>query len=196
MPAIPPTVVVLAGANGAGKTTAARNLLADTLRLVTFVNADVVAQGLSGFDPESMAMEAGRIMLGRLHALAEQRASFAFETTLAGRSYARWLRSLRVSGYTVHLVYFWLASSDLAVARVADRVSQGGHDIPEASIRQRYRHSLRNFFQLFRPVVNTWKVYDNTQAGLSQLVAHGDETGQETILIDAAWRQMRKDALT
>src|SRR5947209_8423764 len=156
-----PTLVVLAGPNGAGKTTSARTLLAETLQLMTFVNADVIAQGLSGFNPESMAMEAGRIMLERLHALAEQRASFAFETTLAGRSYARWLRSLRVTGYVVHLVYFWLASPDLAVARVAERVSQGGHNIPEATIRQRYRRSVQNFFQLFRPVVHTWKVFDN-----------------------------------
>jgi predicted ABC-type ATPase len=94
-----------------------------------------------------------------------------------------------------HLVYFWLASPDLAVARVAERVSQGGHNIPEATIRQRYRRSIQNFFQLFRPLVSTWKVYDNSQAGLPQLVAHGDETGQETILLDAAWQQMQKEAL-
>ncbi|MGH7221685.1 MAG: AAA family ATPase [Gemmataceae bacterium] len=187
-------MVVLAGVNGAGKTTAARTLLAETLRLMTFVNADVIAQGLSGFDPESMAMEAGRVMLQRLHALAEQRASFAFETTLAGRSYARWLRSLRGAGYGIHLVYFWLASPDLAVARVAERVSQGGHAIPEATIRQRYHRSVANFFQLFRPLVSTWKVYDNTQASLSQLVAHGDETGQETILLDVPWHEMQQEA--
>ncbi len=163
---------------------------------MTFVNADVIAQGLSGFDPESMAMEAGRIMLQRLHDLAEQRASFAFETTLAGRSYARWLRSLQATGYSAHLVYFWLASPDLAVARVEERVRQGGHDIPEATIRQRYHRSVQNFFQLFRPVVRTWTVYDNTQAGLPQLVAHGDQTGQETILLDPVWQQMQKEALS
>ncbi len=187
-----PSVVVLGGPNGAGKTTASRTLLAETLHLMTFVNADAIAQGLSGFHPESMAMEAGRIMLQRLHTLAEQRASFAFETTLAGRSYARWLKSLRRAGYTVHVVYFWLASPDLAVARVAERVSQGGHAIPEATIRQRYYRSIRNFFQLFRPVVGTWRVYDNTQAGCPQLVAYGDDTGNESILMEATWRQMRE----
>jgi predicted ABC-type ATPase len=188
----PPTVVILAGANGAGKTTAARTLLAETLQLMTYVNADVIATGLSGFNPESMAMEAGRIMLHRLHSLAEQRASFAFETTLAGRSYARWLRTVRQAGYVVHLVYFWLASPDLAVARVAERVSQGGHDIPEETIRQRYRRSIQNFFQLYRPLVNAWTVYDNTQDQSSRLAAHGDETGRETILIEAVWKQMQK----
>jgi predicted ABC-type ATPase len=190
-----PNVIVLAGPNGAGKTTYARTFLAETLRLMTFVNADVIAEGLSGFDPESAAVQAGRIMLQRLHALAEQRASFAFESTLAGRAYSRWLRSLRQVGYTIHLVYFWLASADLAVARVAQRVSLGGHDIPEATIRQRYRRSVQNFLRLYRPVVSTWNVYESTQAGLPQLVAHGDETGSEIILIEASWQQMQKEAL-
>lgn len=130
-----PFVIVLAGPNGAGKSTAARALLADTFNVVTFVNADVIAQGLSGFNPESMAMEAGRIMLHRLRTLVDQRANFALESTLAGRAYAPWLRSIRVSGYTVHLIYYWVDSPDLAVARVAERVRQGGHDIPEATIR-------------------------------------------------------------
>lgn len=187
-------MIVLCGRNGAGKTTAAGTVLAGTLRVITFVNADVIAQGLSGFDPESTAIEAGRIMLQRLHTLATQRASFAFETTLAGRSYVRWLRSLRTAQYTVHLVYFWLASADLAVARVAERVRQGGHDIPEATIRQRYRRSVRNFFQLFRPLADMWKVYDNSQEGLSQLVATGDETGRDAILLNATWKQIQKAA--
>src|SRR5262245_50857903 len=116
MPEPSPVVVVLAGPNGAGKTTASRTLLADTLNLMTFVNADVIAQGLAGFDPDSAAVEAGRIMLERLHKLAEQRADFAFETTLAARSLAGWLKGLRETGYTVHLVYFWLESAELAVA--------------------------------------------------------------------------------
>jgi len=125
-----PSVIVLAGPNGAGKTTAARTLLAETLKVMTFVNADVLAQGLAGFDPDSAALEASRIMLERLHALAQERTDFAFETTLAGRSLAGWLDNLRQSGYVVHLVYFWLESADLAVARVAERVSMGGHNIP------------------------------------------------------------------
>src|SRR5262245_57181479 len=124
-----PRVVVLAGPNGAGKTTASRTLLADTLGLLTFVNADVIAQGLAGFDPASAAVEASRIMLERLYTLAAQGADFAFETTLAARSLAGWLQTLKGTGYTVDLVYFWLASPELAVARVAQRVSQGGHHV-------------------------------------------------------------------
>jgi predicted ABC-type ATPase len=187
-----PTVVVLAGPNGAGKTTAARTLLAETLQLMTYVNADVIAQGLSGFNPESMAMEAGRIMLQRLHALAEQRASFAFETTLAGRSYGRWLRSLGEAGYKVHLVYLWLASADLAVIRVAERVRMGGHHIPEETIRQRYQRSIENFFRLYRPLASSWKVYDNSAPGLPRLVAKGDETGTTTVLAQEVWEAIQK----
>jgi predicted ABC-type ATPase len=183
-----PTVVVLAGPNGAGKTTASRTLLADTLQLLTFVNADVLAQGLAGFDPDSAAIEAGRIMLERLHTLAEQRADFAFETTLAARSLAPWLKELRGTGYAVHLVYFWLVNADLAVARVAQRVSQGGHHVPEATVRQRYRRSLQNLFGLYLPLVSTWRIYDTTQHGLPQLVAHGDETSGQTVLNKTTWQ--------
>jgi predicted ABC-type ATPase len=187
-------VIVLAGPNGAGKTTSSRTLLAETLSLMTFVNADVIAQGLAGFDPNSAAIEASRIMLERLHTLAAQRADFAFETTLAGRTLAGWLKSLRETGYAVHLVYFWLQSPDLAVLRVAERVKAGGHDVPEATIRQRYRRSLRNLFGLYQPVVTTWRVYDNTHMGTSQPVAEGDSAGSVTVLAPAVWEQMRKES--
>src|SRR5437764_1055473 len=157
-----PSVIVLAGPNGAGKTTASRTVLAEMLRVVTFVNADVIAQGLAGFDPDSAAIEASRIMLERLQALAAQRSDFAFETTLAGRTQAGWLKSLRESGYRVELVYFWIASADLAVSRVAERVRLGGHSVPEATIRQRYRRSLRNLFRLHMPIVTHWQILDTT----------------------------------
>lgn len=187
-----PTVIVLAGPNGAGKTTASRTLLAKTLHLMTFVNADVIAQGLAGFDPDSAALEASRIMLERLHLLAQQRASFAFETTLAARSLAGWLRQLRMAGYRVHLVYFWLESADLAVTRVAQRVALGGHGVPEGTIRQRYDRSIRNFFELYRPEVSTWIVYDSSGADFPKLVAQKDEAGNETILIESTWRKMQR----
>jgi predicted ABC-type ATPase len=187
-----PTVVILAGPNRAGKTTSARTLLAETLRLMTFVNADLIAQGLAGFDPEGSAIEAGRIMLRRLRDPARQRADFAFETTLAGRSHARFLQSLRDSGYRLHLVYFRLASEDLAVARVAERVRVGGHGVPEATIRRRYRRSLDNFRRVYRPLVNSWEVYDNSHWGAPRLAARGDDTGEEAILDRAVWDCMQK----
>src|SRR5258708_7314114 len=118
-PSSSPTAIVLGGINGAGKTTSSRSLLANTLKVMTFVNADVIAQGLSGFNPEAAALRAGRIMLEQLDELAVQRANFAFETTLAGKTYASWLNSLRESGYKVHLFYFWLSSVEMAIERVA-----------------------------------------------------------------------------
>jgi predicted ABC-type ATPase len=189
-----PLVVVLAGPNGAGKTTASRSLLADTLGVLTFVNADVIAQGLSGFDPDSAAFEASRIMLERLHGLANRRESFAFETTLAARSYAPWLDELRRSGYEVRLYYFWLQSADLAVARVRLRVSQGGHDVPEATVRQRYRRSLQNFFRLYQPAVSLWRAYDNTMGSPPLLVAEGDMTGAVWVANEESWQQMQVEA--
>lgn len=186
-----PNAIVLAGPNGAGKTTASRTLLAEQLRLMTFVNADVIAQGLAGFAPDSAAREAGRIMLARLRLLDQRREDFAFEKTLAARSYAVWLAALRKDGYQVHFVYFWLASAGLAVARVAERVRMGGHHVPEATVRQRYARSLTNLFRLYLPLASTWQVYDNTQAGQSRLIAFRDEYGRETIEQESLWTSMK-----
>ena len=126
--AIAPLVVVLAGPNGAGKSTSAAHLLRGALAVDEFVNADTIAQGLSAYRPESAAVTAGRVMLDRLRFLARERRDFAFETTLAGRGHARWLQSLRAAGYRAHLIFLALPAAELAVARVAERVRQGGHD--------------------------------------------------------------------
>jgi len=134
-----PHVIVIAGPNGAGKSTTAPMLLKGTLGVTEFVNADVIAQGLSAFQPESAAFHAGRVMLERLHYLAKERVDFAFETTVASRSFAPWIAKLKQSGYTFHLVFLWLPSADFAVARVAERVRMGGHDVPEETIRRRYK---------------------------------------------------------
>jgi predicted ABC-type ATPase len=166
--------------------------LAEELEVMTFVNADVIAQGLAGFDPDSAALEASRIMLERLHALAAKRADFAFETTLAGRTYVSWLRSLRESGYFVQLAYFWLNSADLAVARVAERVSQGGHNIPEKTIRQRYERSLANFFTLYRPLMSFWQMYDNSEGPEPEVIASGSGTEQETVLNADTWDKIQR----
>jgi predicted ABC-type ATPase len=124
-----PSVVILAGPNGAGKSTVAPALLQGALAVNEFVNADVIARGLSAFDPESAAIAAGRVMLTRIRELAEQRVNFAFETTLASRSFAPWLRELRASGYEIHILFLWLPSADFALDRVAERVRAGGHDV-------------------------------------------------------------------
>jgi len=168
-----PKVVVLAGPNGAGKTTSAAQLLLGALKVHEFVNADTIAQGLSAFAQERVAFEAGRIMLTRLKELATARASFAFETTLATRSYAPWLAELRTAGYRVHLVFLWLPNADVAVARVTARVRLGGHGVPEATVRRRYESGLANFFDLYMPLADNWRIIDNGTNGRPRLVAVG-----------------------
>jgi predicted ABC-type ATPase len=160
-----PVVVVIGGPNGAGKTTSAQLLLPEGLAIRQFVNADTIAAGLSAFDPESVAREAGRIMLRRLRELADQRESFAFESTLASRSFATFLRELKATGYSVRVAYIWLRSPDLSVERVAGRVRRGGHFVPEETVRRRYVRGRANFLELYRPLADSWIVCDNSDTG-------------------------------
>ncbi len=189
-----PRVVVIAGPNGAGKSTLAPALLRDGLGLLDFINADTLAAGLSAFAPERAALEAGRLMLKRMRDLAARRASFAFETTLATRSYARWLSELRAEGYQAHLVFIWLSSPELAVARARERVRDGGHDIPEEVIRRRYDKGLRNFLTLYRPLANTWAVYDNSLRRKPVLVASGRGAAVSDVYRPEQWAQISEAA--
>ena len=181
-----PGVVILAGPNGAGKSTAAPALLHGALAVDEFVNADVIARGLSAFDPESVAIAAGRVMLRRLHELAAQRVTFAFETTLASRTFAPWLRDIRTSGYAVHLFFLWLSSPDLAVQRVADRVRAGGHNVPMETVRRRYQAGLRNFFNLYEPIASTWRLYDGSRRE-PRLVARRLESQPLKVYDESTW---------
>jgi predicted ABC-type ATPase len=169
----PPHVVVVAGPNGAGKSTVAPLLLKGALGVSEFVNMDVIAEGLSAFEPERVSLTAGKIMLARLRELARQRVSFAFETTLASRSFVPWIRSLISEGYRFHVLFLWLPNADYAVARVAGRIRMGGHSVPEDTIRRRYESGLRNFFTLYRPLSTIWRVYDNSGRPLPRLIAAG-----------------------
>ena len=180
-----PQVAVLGGINGAGKTTASQRILRDALKIPVFTNADVIARGLNAFDPESEAMKAGRIMLEHMRSLAAARRSFAFETTLAARTYARWLGELKRDGYAVHLFFFWLESADMAIGRVASRVKSGGHHVPDDTIRRRYSRSVRNFLELYRPLVTTWQVYDNSNGGSRLIAFHNGYF--DTVIDDDRW---------
>src|SRR5260221_8036023 len=142
-----PLAIVIAGPNGAGKSTTAPSLLRDALKVSEFVNADAIAGGLSAFRPESVAIPAGRAMLERMQYLADAQADFAFETTLASRSFAPWLARLKRRGYYVHVLFLWLGSAKLAVDRVAARVRGGGHHVPPKTLRRPYDPGLRKFFR-------------------------------------------------
>ncbi len=189
---MPPNVIVLAGPNGAGKSTAAPALLRDSLGLTEFVNPDVIAQGLSAFAPQGAAMEASRIMLARLRDLATRRASFAFETTLASRSLAGWLKQRLQEGYLFHLVFLWLPTADQAVARVAERVRRGGHAVPTSTVRRRYDRGLANFFERYRPLATTWRLYDNSGPAGPRLVAVGAGRNTIAVLDQRTWSQVLK----
>lgn len=164
---------MLAGPNGAGKSTIASVLLRGRLKVTEFINADVIAEGLSAFAPEAAAIAAGRIMLSRAKELAARRLSFALETTLSSRSLGPWIARLIESGYAFHLVFLWLPSADIAVARVAERVRLGGHHVPEETIRRRYEAGLRNFFRLYRPIASTWQFHDNSGLAAVRCLATG-----------------------
>ncbi|GIK19344.1 MAG: hypothetical protein DYG93_05560 [Leptolyngbya sp. PLA2] len=187
---MPPSVVILAGPNGAGKTTAAPFVLRDALGVDEFVNADDIARGLSGFAPERSAVAAGRIMLARMRELAGVRATFAFETTLATRSYAPWLSRMRQTGYRATLVFLSLPSADAAVERVRGRVAEGGHDVPEPVVRRRYARGLRNLWNLYLPLADDWSVYDN--AGRTpDLMAVGSGMIVERVVLQSQWKRLR-----
>ncbi|MGL4611720.1 MAG: zeta toxin family protein [Trueperaceae bacterium] len=171
-----PHVIVIAGPNGAGKSTIAPLLLQEVLEIEAFVNADVIAKGLSAFAPEKVAIQAGKIMLEQLHRLASQGETFAFETTLASRTFAPFLRNLKNGSYTVSLLFLYLESPDLAVKRVAERVASGGHQVPEVDIRRRYEAGLRNLFRLYRPIVDSWSIW-NASGEAQALIARQVKDG-------------------
>lgn len=167
-----PEIFVLSGPNGAGKSTTATVLLPETLSIEQFVNADLIAQGLSPFAPQTSALEAGRLMLARIHDLRSRGQSFAFETTLASRSYVRFLQESQQAGYIVHIAYIWLSSVNLALFRVANRVAEGGHDVFPTTVERRFRRGLSNFFALYQPLADSWTLCDNSEKQLA-IIAQG-----------------------
>lgn len=184
-------VIVIAGPNGAGKSTLAPALLRDTLRIFEYVNADTIAEGLSAFAPDDASFEAGRVMLGRLHHLADANEHFSFETTLASRFYARWLTQLKTQGYRVSLIFLWLESAELAIERVKERVRLGGHDISEETIQRRYKRGIKNLFELYIPVVDDWSVRDTSRTQSVEIVRYTRENGL-TIFDEERWKTIKR----
>jgi predicted ABC-type ATPase len=155
-------IIIVAGPNGAGKTTFAREYLLKEAHCPDFVNVDLIAAGLSPFDPDRAAIRAGRIMLAEIERRVRKGESFAFETTLSGHVYARLIPKWRNAGYRVKLIFLSLPSPELAIARVAARVAQGGHDVASAVVRRRFDAGLRNFRDIYRELVDEWWWYDNS----------------------------------
>jgi predicted ABC-type ATPase len=166
-------IVIIAGPNGAGKTTFAREFLPREADCQEFINVDLIAAGLSPFDPGRAAMRAGRLLLQEIDRRVRARESFAFETTLSGHNYARLIPRWQAAGFYVKLIFLSLSTVDLAVERVAARVAQGGHDVPEEVIRRRFDSGLRNLEGLYKGLVDSWALYDNS-GPTPQLIASGD----------------------
>ncbi|MDE6237649.1 MAG: zeta toxin family protein [Muribaculaceae bacterium] len=174
-----PILYIIAGCNGAGKTTASYSVLPELLNCREFVNADEIAKGLSPFNPESVAIEAGKLMLQRINLLLNQGKTFAIETTLATRSYASLVKRAQERGYQVVLLFFWLPSPEMAIERVAKRVYEGGHNITTETIIRRYWLGLQNFFHIFAPIVDSWMFFENTDQ--TTLLADQDLIYQPTL---------------
>jgi len=159
-----PRCIVIAGPNGAGKTTFAREFLPRVAKVIHFVNADLIAGGLSPLKPELAAIAAGRLVLREIDRLAADRANFAFETTLSGLTYSRRMESWKQAGYRIEIVYLRLDSVELALRRIATRVLQGGHDVARRDVIRRYKRGLANFETVYRPMAESWAIYDNSGA--------------------------------
>ncbi len=182
---------IIAGCNGAGKTTASFTVLPEMLNCHEFVNADEIAKGLSPFNPEGVAIQAGRLMIERVIQLMKEDKSFAFETTLSTRSYVKLVQQAQRNGYYVTLLFFSLASPEQAVRRVAQRVSQGGHNIPTDVVYRRYASGLKNLFQMYANEVDYWAFYDNSDCP-TRKIAYGWRNGQTIILENETYNKFKK----
>jgi predicted ABC-type ATPase len=168
-----PNLYIIAGCNGAGKTTASFTILPEMLNCKEFVNADSIAAGLSPFNPESVAIEAGRIMLMRINELLRAGVDFAFETTLATRSYLSLINDAQAAGYKVTLLFIWLDSPETAIQRVARRVAKGGHNIPQDVVARRYYRGISNLIALFIPITDTWMIVNSTNVVVEPIAEGG-----------------------
>ena len=184
-----PKLYVISGCNGAGKTTASFSILPEMLNCKEFVNADEIAKGLSPFQQDKVAIQAGRIMLSRIKDLINQNIDFAFETTLATKSYVKFIQEAQTKGYIVTLVYLWLSSPELAAERVKNRVLAGGHNIPEEVIYRRYNAGILNLSKMFIPVCDFWLIIDNSNPPF-QVIAEGSRSNTIKIMNQTIYNQI------
>ncbi len=185
---------MIAGPNGAGKTTMAEVLLSQSEDVYAdFLNADKIAQGLSPLRPESVNQQAGKLMLRRFHDCLASNINFAFETTASGLSYATHLKKAKETDYSINLIFLWLAGPDLAIKRVAQRVKQGGHDIPEEDIIRRYYRGLKNLLELYLPLADTALILDNSfiESGIRKIIAQKDLDTSLRIEDSEIWEKLQ-----
>jgi predicted ABC-type ATPase len=187
-----PKLYVIAGPNGSGKTTFAERFLPSYADCFEFINADMIAKGLSPFTPSRVAVKAGKILLEQIADCSRRKADFAFETTLAGKAYAGLFRKLKQDGYELHLFFLWLPAVKLALARIADRVRKGGHNIPEQDVRRRFARGLKNLFHTYRFLFDTWSVFDNSTGSPEQILRV--EQGVIAVHNDLKFIKMSKQA--
>jgi len=174
---------IIAGPNGSGKTTFAERFLPDYAECPNFINADLIAKGLSPFSPRASAIRAGKLVLARIHEFAKKGADFGFETTLSGRSYVRLFHRLKDEGYKINIFFLWIPGPDLAIERIKGRVSQGGHDVAVKDVRRRFSRAIKNFVELYKPVSDSWIIFNNS--GVKPDLIARDQTGKLTVIDDS-----------
>jgi predicted ABC-type ATPase len=157
-------VYIIAGPNGSGKTTFAVTFLPAYVKCSNFINADLIAVGLSPFSPRTVALKAGKLVLEQIHQFAGKGIDFAFETTLSGKLYVNLLKSLKAKGYSIHLFFLWIPNSGLAISRIKNRVAEGGHDVPAEDVIRRFNRSIANFFRLYQPLSDSWLLFNNAES--------------------------------
>ena len=165
-------IYIVAGPNGSGKTTFAIKFLPEYARCEHFVNADLIAKGLSPFSPGTAAITAGKLVLEQIHQFANRGLDFAFETTLSGKLYVNLFKSFKKKGYKIHLFFLWIPEAELAISRIKSRVAQGGHDVPVQDVLRRFDRSMTNFFTLYQPLADSWMLFDNAGV-IPVLIAQG-----------------------
>ena len=187
---VSPQLYVIAGPNGAGKTTFAKEFLPHDAGCLEFVNVDMIAGGLSPFAPQRAAIRAGRLVLEQIHSLGKKGLNFGFETTLSGKTYIKFLKDLKGKGCLIHLYFLWIPTVKLALDRIATRVRNGGHDVPELVVRRRFDKSIHHFLKYYQPLIDSWALYDNS--GEKPRMIAFKESGRLEILNHALFNTISK----